>query len=145
MKFVSNLVIDRGEGRRAYQEIIQWFAEQKPKIRNLVAEKEQPQMKPSSANKEHDEHIDNLLASNINKRELKVYESMSRTVHAQFFPPKERLMEYKRKDIVGLNSQNQRRAVSVSSLNKINSLARYRGSLASTRTSFKRTTTDMKK
>jgi hypothetical protein len=103
-------------------------------------------MKPSSPDREDEDNVDSLLATNINKREFKVYESMSRTVHAEFFPPKDRLIDYKCKEIVGPGLQHQRRAVSVSSLNKINSLARYRGSLASTRTSFKRTaTTDMKR
>ena len=34
------------------------------------------------------------------KRELKVYEAMSRTAHSDLFPPKERLLDYKRKEIV---------------------------------------------
>jgi hypothetical protein len=103
-------------------------------------------MKPSTATKDDDTDIDRLLVSNINKREMKVYESMARTVHADFFPPKERLLEYKRKDLLqGFNPETQRRASSVSSLSKVNS--KYRGSFMSTRASLKKTitTTELKK
>jgi hypothetical protein len=96
-------------------------------------------MKPSTADRETESEIDTLLTSNKTKRELKVYEAMSRTSHTDFFPPKERLMDYKRKEIVQeLNHENhsQRRAFSVNNLTKIQ---RYSGSFASTMASFKRT------
>ena len=95
-------------------------------------------MKPSTADRETESEIDSLLTSNKTKRELKVYEAMSRTAHTEFFPPKERLLDYKRKEIVQGLSQDppQRRALSVSNLAKIQ---RYSGSFASTMASFKRT------
>ena len=94
-------------------------------------------MKPSTATKDDDTDIDRLLVSNINKREMKVYESMARTVHADFFPPKERLLEYKRKDLLqGFNPETQRRASSVSSLSKVNS--KYRGAQRAVRQGSRR-------
>jgi len=63
---------------------------------------------------------------------------MARTSHGEFFPPKERLMEYKRRDLIEGQRTIQRRAFSVSNISK--GMARYRGSFATTRTSFKSTT-----
>ena len=91
-----------------------------------------------------DAEIDSLLVSNNNKRDLKVYEAMARTTHTDFFPPKERLLEYKRRDLMeGVNQQTtQRRASSVTTLSK--GMARYRGSFTTTRTSFAKTATQLK-
>lgn len=62
---------------------------------------------------------------------------MSRTAHSDLFPPKERLLDYKRKEIVqGISQQPrlQKRALSHNTLGKIQ---KYSGSFASTMTSFK--------
>ena len=66
---------------------------------------------------------------------------MSRTTHKDFFPPKERLLEYKRKDIFqgfggGEDKPEPRRAMSVQNLS---GKGRYRKSFASTRASLVRT------
>lgn len=65
---------------------------------------------------------------------------MSRTSHSDLFPPKERLLDYKRKEIVQTSMTHheprmQRRALSHNALGK---LQKYSGgSFASTMTSFK--------
>lgn len=69
-----------------------WFTEEKPKVRNKAPDKEEPILKQLTEDKETETEVDSLLVSNINKRELRVYEAMTRTSHTQFFPPKERLL-----------------------------------------------------
>jgi hypothetical protein len=54
MQYTSSLIIDRAEAKRAFSEILKWFLEEKPKIRNKAPEKEEGQMKPSTADRETD-------------------------------------------------------------------------------------------
>lgn len=70
---------------------------------------------------------------------------MARTSHTEFFPPKERLLEYKRKDFLeGLGQQTQRRALSVSNVSQAG-MTKYKHSLATTRTTFFKTATQLTK
>lgn len=62
---------------------------------------------------------------------------MARTTYTEFFPPKERLLEYKRRDL--LEGIGQRRALSVQNLSK--GINNFKGSSVTTRTTFFKTAT----
>ena len=64
-----------------------WFYVEKPTVRCEV-EEIVPEINEATFSKNESIAIDDLAEKTAVKREMQVYESMSRTVHNEFFPPK---------------------------------------------------------
>lgn len=78
------------------------------------------------------------------RREMKVYETLARTAHADFFPPKDRLAEYQRKEIINTGIDlNRGRVSSVASV-KRKMVDSRRQSLVATRSTFQNTASSFK-
>ncbi len=66
---------------------MQWFAEEKPKIRCLVPDV-RASVKTIAQDSQEDAKTDRLVQTNAIKREMLPYQMMSRTAHPGLFPPK---------------------------------------------------------